>query len=312
MSIVNVPTIRLTRKTFQSGYVLILISAILTALAHVLAKPLVDNEIGFEINPVVLAACIYMINGAFFTPFTRKSTPIVLLGGKNIALLAIIGISEGIALITYFIGLKGSTAANASIFSNSEMIFSLLIVTIAFKEVLKKNEIGPFTMIIIGMLVLPIGYDVYSHGMTFSNLVMSDILIIVSGVFYAFNVTICRYISNSIDSKRIMQVISFTSGACAVLALVAFHIPVDVEMSSFGSIAMFAIGGTGIASVLFVVSLRMIGGARTVLLFSTNSAFGIIFAAVILGETITMVNMGSLVLTFGGIYLLKNKLGNKH
>lgn len=312
MSIVNMRQIRLTKKTFQSGYILILVSAVLTSLAHVLAKPLVDNGTGFEINPVVLAACIYMINGAFFTPLTRKSAPIVSLGGRNIALLAVIGVSEIIALTTYFIGLKGSTAANASIFSNSEMIFSLLIVIIAFKEILKKNEIGPFAMIIIGMLILPIGYDMYSHGMVLSNLVISDMLIIISGIFYASNVTICRYISDTIDSKRIMQIISFASGACAVLALAAFHIPVDIEFESLGPIAMFAIGGTGIASMLFVVSLRMIGGARTILLFSSNSAFGIIFAAVILGETVTTVNMLSVSLTFGGIYLLRNKLGSKH
>lgn len=312
MSVVNMRQIRLTKKTLQSGYILILVSAVLTSLAHVLAKPLVDGGTGFEINPVVLAACIYIINGAFFTPFTRKSTPVVLLGRRNVALLAIIGVSEIIALTTYFVGLKGSTAANASIFSNSEMIFSLIIVIIAFKEILRKNEIGPFAMIITGMLILPIGYDMYSHGMTLSNLVVSDLLIIVSGIFYASNVTICRYISGTIDSKRIMQIISLTSGACAVLALIAFHIPVDVELDSLGPIAMFAVGGTGIASMLFVVSLRMIGGARTILLFSSNSAFGIIFAAIILGETVTIVNMLSASLTFGGIYLLRNRLGSKH
>ncbi len=304
--------ISISKNSFQLGYTLILISATLAALVHVLAKPLLDNQTGIEIHPVALAVCIYIINAAFFTPLTRKSQPITSLGKRNHALLVVIGVSEVIALITYFFGLKESTAANASIFSNGEIVFSLLITMVVFKESLQKKEFGPFLMILLGMMILPLAYDFYAHGMAISDLVIGDFLIIVSGTFYALDVMLCRYLSEKLDSKRITQMVSFVSGAFAVGVLVIFHIPFDVQLANLGPIAMFAIGGTGFSTMLFLVSLRMIGGVRTILLFSTNSVMGVLFAALLLGETITIMNVISVALTFGGVYLLRSRLGGKH
>ncbi|MEO9310595.1 MAG: DMT family transporter [Nitrososphaera sp.] len=289
-----------------------LISATLAALVHVLAKPLLDNQAGFEIHPVALAACVYIINAAFFTPLAKKSKPIATLDRKNLLLLSVIGILEVTALITYFFGLKESTATNASIFSNGEIVFSLLIAMILFKESLHRKEIGPFAMIMFGMTILPIAYDFYVNNMLLSELVLGDLLIIASGVLYALDVMLCRYLSDKIDSKRITQIVSLVSGTFAVIALVVFHIPFNIQLINLGSIALFAIGGTGFATMLFLISLRLLGGVRTVLLFSTNSVIGVIFAAIMLGETITAVNWVSVSLTFVGVYLLRNRLGAKH
>lgn len=300
------------RNSFNLGYTLILISAVLAALVHVLAKPLLDNAGGFEIHPITLAACIYLINAAFFTPFTKKSLPVLSLGKKNIVLMIILGVAEVIALILYFFGLKESTAANASIFSNGEIVFSLLVAMVIFKENLQRRELWPFVMLIIGMMILPVSHDLYSAGMSLSRMVMGDILIIFSGLFYALDVMLCRYLSDKIDSKRITQMTSLVSGVFAVVAMIVFNAPFDIEPISLGPIAIFAIGGTGLATVLFLVSLRFIGSVRTILLFSTNSVFGVIFAALILSEAITIVNVISVALTFAGVYLLRQRLGAKH
>lgn len=294
------------------GYTLILISAVLAALVHVLAKPLLDGYTGIQIHPVALAACIYMINGVFFTPFTKKSVPVFSLGRKNLLLLTVIGVSEVVALITYFYGLKDATVANASIFSNGEIVFSLLLTMVIFKENLRKHELWPFVLMIIGMMVLPVSYDLYMNGLEPSRLVIGDFLIILSGTFYALDVVLCRYISGKIDSRRITQITSIVSGVFATIALIVFNIPFDIAPVSLVPIAVFAIGGTGIATMLFLVSLQFIGGVRTVLLFSTNSIFGVVFAAMFLSESISIINMISVVLTFTGIYMLRKRLGNKH
>ena len=52
----------------------------------------------------------------------------------------------------------------------------------------------------------------------------------------------------------------------------------------------------------------MIGTVRTVLLYSTTAMFGVIFSGIFLGETITMLDIISLALVLGGIYMLRNKL----
>ena len=70
------------QKSTQLGYILIITSAIFYAFVHVIAKPMLGDSIITEdgldqiqgINPVVLAACIYILNGMFFTPIAKKST----------------------------------------------------------------------------------------------------------------------------------------------------------------------------------------------------------------------------------------------
>ena len=65
-------------NSVQLGYVLIIISSILYAFTHVIAKPKLGDSsttndvLNQGINPIVLAACIYMLNGLFFTPIARK------------------------------------------------------------------------------------------------------------------------------------------------------------------------------------------------------------------------------------------------
>ena len=52
----------------------------------------------------------------------------------------------------------------------------------------------------------------------------------------------------------------------------------------------------------------MIGTVRTVLLYSTTALFGVIFSGIFLAEAITMLDIVSLALVLGGIYMLRNKL----
>ena len=295
------------------GYAVIITSAALFALTHVIGKPLFeDPNVAVEINPIALVATIYIINGLFFTPLSKKSGPLKNVGRKNIALIALIGIFEVSALISFFFGLKDSTAVNASIFSNGEIIFSLIISITVFRERLQRKELTPFFMIIFGMMILPISYDFWSHGMAVSDLMIGDLLIILSGLFYAIDVNICKYVSNRVSSHRITQLVSFTAGGFALAMLVALQMPYNVTWEHLPSIGAIGIFGIGLASVLFLISLRLIGAVRTILIYSTTSVFGIIFSAIILSEQVTPINIVSIVTVMTGIYFLRKRFGDEH
>ena len=295
------------------GYILIISSAALFALTHVIGKPLLeDANFGIEINPIALVATIYIINGLFFTPLAKNAEPIKNIGRRNLILITLIGIIEVSALISYFFGLKESTAVNASIFSNGEIIFSLLIAITIFKERLHKKELTPFFMIIFGMMILPISYDFWLHGMALSDLVIGDLLIIFSGLLYAIDVNICKYVSDRVSSNRITQLVSFTAGGFALALLIAFQIPYEITWEQLAPISLIAILGTGLATLFFLISLRLIGAVRTVLIYSTTSVFGIIFSAIILAEQITLINIVSIVTVMTGIYFLRKRFGEEH
>ena len=281
-----------------------------TALVNSIAKPLIDagGYQSIEISPIMLAAMIYLINALFFTSLTKNSTSIKSIGRRNMFFLAIIGIAEVSALITYFFGLKDSTAINASILSEGEMIFSLLIAITVMRERLRRKELTPFAMIVVGMIVIPVGFDLYNNGFMFSNLIFGDALILLSGLFYALDINLCKLLSKKMDSRRLIQLTSLFSGIFALSLVAFFNIPFNIDWSQIPSIVILSIVGTGIASLLFIVALRLIGAVRTVLLYSSSTAFSVIFSSAFLGEQITLANVVSVILVIGGIYFLRKKL----
>ncbi len=290
---------------------MVIAAAALAGLIHAVSKPLLSGSgpTISEINPVTLAAIIYIINGLFFTPIRKKNNSVSHISKKNWIMLAIIGITETAALITYFFGLKESTAVNASILSNGEIVFSILVAITIFREKLKKNEVGPFSMIIVGIILLPIGFDLYQNGFILTELVFGDLLILFSGVFYAIDVNFSKIISHRLDAKRITQMGSLVGGGFALCLLFAFQIPFDVSLSQIPRIAVVGLFGTGFATFFFIIGLKLIGAVRTVLIYSSTTVFGMIFAGLFLQESITIQNVFSFILVAIGVYMLRNRLG---
>jgi drug/metabolite transporter (DMT)-like permease len=285
-------------------------SAAFTGLTNTFAKPLIEIEgpQTMEISPIVLVAMIYLINALFFTPFTKNSVPVRTIGRRNMFFLALIGIAEVSALMTYFFGLKETTAVNAAILSEGEMIFSLLIAVTILRERLRRKELTPFAMIILGMVIIPVGIDLYENGFTLSNIVLGDFLILISGLFYAFDINLCKYVAKRLDAKRITQISSLVSGTFALGFMLMFNVPFNVEWAQVPNIVLLSIIGTGLPAFLFIIALRLIGAIRTLLIYSSSAAFGVIFSSIFLGEAITIANVVSITLVMGGIYLLRNRL----
>lgn len=298
-------------KSNYFGYTIILSAAALAALLHTISKPLLDSSISgiTEINPITLAAIMFLFNGLFFTPIKRKTESKGALGRKNIFILVVLGILEISAIITYFFGLKDSTAVNASILTNGEILFAILIAVMIYRDRIEKKEMPPFSMIITGIILLPIGYDLYRTGLVVTDLVFGNLLLILSGVFVALDINLCRYITDKIGPKKITQWVSFIGSGFAFLLILIFQIPFNIDPQQLPSIAIIGLFGTGMTTFLFLISLRLIGTVRSILLFSTTSVFGVIFASIFLQESITLTNVTSIILVSAGLYMLRNRLG---
>jgi drug/metabolite transporter (DMT)-like permease len=182
---------------------------------------------------------------------------------------------------------------------------------LVFKERLRIKESIPFTMIIIGMMVIPIGNDLFQNNFSLGHMVTGDLLIILSGVLYAVDITLCKYIGDRFDTKRVTQVLSFISAGVAVSLIAIFQIPMNVDLAQLPGIITLSIFGTGLSTLFFLMALKIIGTVRTVLLYSTTAVFGVIFSGLFLSETITTTDIFSLGLVLVGIFLLRNKLAGK-
>ena len=292
------------------GYLVVVIAATLEALRQILSKALLvpNDQMTAELNPVIVCFFIFIINGLFFSPFTRNSDSIKKIRKKDLLFLTLIGIAESAALITYFFGLHDSTALNASVLNNGEIMFSILLAIVIFRERLQKMERIPFAMIIIGMVILPIGYDFYSNGITMSKIVFGDVLLLLAGLFWALDINMSHHISSRVGSKRMTQLVSFLAGLFALCLILGFQIPFKIDIMHMPSIAIIGIVSIGMTNVLVITGLKLIGAVRTLLIYSINSAFGVVFSGVFLHESITLSSIISVSVAFLGLYLLRNRL----
>ena len=224
------------------GYYLIILASALAALVHVISKPMLENsENVMPINPIVLVFLVYFIGGIFFTTIAKKTDSISKFGKKDWMFMGAIGIAEVAALIAYFYGLSTSTAVNASIFSNSEMVFALVIGMMVFREKLRIKECIPFSMIIIGMIAIPIGNDLFQNNFKLGEMLTGDLLIILSGILYGIDITLCKYVGDKFDARRVTQIVSFICAAVAISLIIIFQIPMDVDLMQIPSILLLSI-----------------------------------------------------------------------
>jgi len=292
------------------GYIIAILAAAFAAIPDVIPKPLLEEDgLQGSLDPVMFVFLIYAISSLFFSaPFTKNKNPIRSIKAISIILLVLLGVAEASATLAYSIGLKETTASNAAVLGNSETIFTIFIGMMLLKERLKKSEILPFVVIIIGTAVFPVFSDLISHGMNFSDFLFGDSMIVLAGLFFCIGTFITKHVSEKIGSQRIMQIMSFSGGMFMFALLFIFQVPFEIDLAHLPLISIISICGIGLSGFCFIIALKLIGAVRTVLIFSANTVFGLIYSMAYLGETLTLFNLTSVILVIAGLYFLRTRI----
>lgn len=289
------------------GIVLTLAAASMEALADVIPKPLMADTQILPASPLLIVFLIYIVNGAIFTPFTIKSKPLSKFSIKPLYALTALGIVEVLSTIFFLYGLKDTSAINASILGNSEIVFGVIIAMIVLGERIKRKEILPFMLIGFGAILIPFGTDI-SDGGFMTNFVVGDLMILISGLFLGIVMTMYKRMGDKFDSRRIIQYTSFVGAAVALGCILVMGIPFELDPTHLPTILITGVIGIGMPVFFILIALRYIGAVRTILVFSTTTIFGVMFANLLLGETISMANVGAMGIVIVGTYLLRNRL----
>ncbi len=294
---------------YTLGFGLATAAAMLGGFSDVLPKPILEgNDFFSGLNPIAMVAVLYIINGLVFTGISKKKNPVKDTGRRNFWLIVVIGLVEITATTTFYFGLKETSAVNASILGNTDIIFTAVIAVIFLREILKRKELGPFSLIIFGSVMIPLGLDLNENNFQLSGLVFGDLLIIMAGLFYGIEMNIFKYVSERVDSKRILQIISFVGGGAALSVVFLFQLPINLRVEDLPVLLTTGIFGIGLSVLFIVMAIKHIGAVRTILIFSTTTLFGIFFSYVILGEEIIAPHFVAFAMVFMGIYLLRKKV----
>jgi drug/metabolite transporter (DMT)-like permease len=285
-------------KSKRFGYSYALLSALCFGSVSTLAKPTLD-----AINPLVLTCVIYLISAIALTPATLNKK----VSFQKNDLLLIMGVSIAgavIAPLLFFYGLHLTSASNTAVISNTEIVFTVIIAILFFKE--KTSRIG-----YVGLVMVTVGAMVITSNLKFSdsylNLDVGSILIIGSSLFWAIDNNISKIITQRIDILKIAQLKSGIGGTILLGVIFAANIPVLIPSNEIPFVLLLGIVGFALSLFFFLKALYIIGVVKTIVIFATSSVFGLIFAVLFLHEQLSIYQIASICVMILGIYMIARK-----
>jgi len=297
----------------SAGFMFAILAAAFSALPNVIPKQLMDeHSVDNSIipNPLMLVFVIYVVNSLLFSPIRRTKTK------KNsektnkttIVLLVLLGVVEASGTLSYTFGLQETSATNASILVNSETVFAILLGIMIFREKLSRKEMFPFLLIVIGSIIIPISVDIQHNNWQLSDFMMGDLFIVMAGFFYCLDTFIAKKISDTVKTRHIVHVMSCTGAIMSLFLMLLFEIPFDISLEQISVMSIVGFLGIGVTMMFFVMALRLIGAVRTVLIYSTTTVFSIVYSAIMLSETISILNIISAGTVLFGLIVLRNRI----
>lgn len=305
---------KLKSPTISVGFLFAILAAAFSALPNVIPKQLMDASSNDYVtpDPLMLVFVIYVANSLLFSPIRRRRNK----SGKTkikkntLILLILLGLAEASGTLSYTVGLEETSATNASILVNSETVFAILLGIMIFKERLQRTEILPFLLIVFGSILIPMSSDLYHNDLKLSELMIGDLLIVMSGFFYCLDTFIAKKLDDSVKIKQIVHVMSCTGAILSLVLMVLFEVPFFVTIEQITIMSLVGFLGIGLTMMFFVIALRLIGAVRTVLIYSTTTVFSIIYSIVVLSEPLTIVNAVSASTVLVGLIALRNRVGS--
>lgn len=285
-------------KSKSFGYSSAILSALCFGSVSTLAKPTLDT-----INPLVLTCVIYLISAITLTPATLHKKA----SFQKKDLLLILGMSitgAVIAPLLFFYGLHLTSASNTAVISNTEIVFTVIIAILFFKEKISSVGYVGLSMVIVGTMIVTSNLN-FSD--SYFRLDVGSILVIGASLFWAIDNNVSKIITKRVDILKIAQLKSGIGGTILLGVVFATNIPVLLPANEIPFVLLLGIVGFALSLFFFLKSLHIIGVVKTIVIFATSSVFGLIFAVLFLHEQVSVFQIFAIGVMILGIYLINRK-----
>lgn len=284
------------RTNILVGYSCAILAAAFFGSVSTVSKPVLAT-----VNPVLLSSLVYIISGLTFTPIAQKTERTKV--SKKYYYLVLISATIGAAAapIMFFTGLKLTTASDTALLSNGETVFSILFALLFFKEKLKRVGYGAVALILVGVFIVTTNFHFESSLMQFNS---GNILVIAATALWGLDNNISKIITRHIHVSRLVQLKSLIGGGISLLAVLLMEIPFNIQQSQIIPIILVGVFGFAISLYLYLHSIKRIGVVKASSLLSMSAVFGLIFAIVLLHETVGIYQLIAVVIMVTGVYFM--------
>ncbi|MFQ6128983.1 MAG: DMT family transporter [Thermoplasmata archaeon] len=280
--------------THHTGYVSALSSAILFGLLASLSKIALR-----DLHPLIIAGMIYLIAGLALSPRSMKRR----MERKDLGIVLLVAIS-GVVLapILYIWGLSISTAVNASLLGNTEVLFTVLIAFVFLGERAQRRDYLAMLLLVIGAFVITTNLEF--RGITLAEMVVGNVLIILGCLFWGIDNNLSKILSERNDILQLVSLKGLIGGSAVLTFSVVMRVPFNITVDVVPYLVGIGLLSIAASVSLFLYALRQIGAMKTGVIFSTSSLFGALFAFLILSESVSVLQLGAGLLMILAVYLL--------
>jgi drug/metabolite transporter (DMT)-like permease len=272
------------RQRHLMGYLSVLFAAVLFGSVFSLAKvPLTT------IDPLALTAIVYTISGLALIPFAKGSFKFE--RRDDYFYVLVITIFGGIlAPVLLMYGLQQTAASTAAILTNGEIVFTIALSSIFFGEK-PRGRVGLFAVVLVVIgLIIATTEDLQALE-TIVQLNAGNIMILASMFMWAIDNNVSRRLTSTASPAKIAMVKSLAGGLVMIMVVLALgkgNIITAIKFDIWILIVGMSIAGFGGALLLFLEGIKRIGTVKTMSMFSLTPIFGIVIAALGLGESINV------------------------
>jgi drug/metabolite transporter (DMT)-like permease len=250
-------------------------------------------------TPAAVSAWGFLISGLILVPYKPKTLP----GRKSLPYVVFFGLlGAALGPVLYQYGLSSTTAVNAALLSNGEVLFTALIAFGVFGERLSRKQLGFGMLIIAGIVAVSTNLEL--SGIQFLQGLVGNLLILASTLAWSAENNLIVNATQRFGAGLISKFRNIIGGALVAAIAASLGIGLGVPPEAWVPLAVLALSLAG-TSFFAIAALGKIGAVRTILVFSTTSVFGALFALVVLGEQMTAVQLSGGAAIMVGVYLFQ-------
>jgi drug/metabolite transporter (DMT)-like permease len=225
-------------------------------------------------------------------------------------MLVVAVIGMGLNTVLWQNGLKLSTATNAALISSVSPIFALTMVLASGQETLVLWRLAGL-LLAMGGVVLVIQTDGFS--LSGAN-VLGDILILGCAVTWAlYNVSAVPLLRAYSPLKVTAWAMLLGSASMAAFGSIGVQSwdTSRASLEAWGGLAFAITFGTVVAQTLWTRTVRSIGASATMIYSYLNPVLAVVFAAILLGETLSPTQAAGAALVLVGVGLSTRRRPNR-
>ncbi|MCE5175008.1 MAG: DMT family transporter [Bacteroidales bacterium] len=265
----------------KSKYNIAIIKAILAAVLYAISTP-ASKVFLKEIPPMMMASFLYLGAGVGMSlmgiirhenrrrekepNLTKKERP------YTIAMVAL----DIAAPIFLMFGLKMTTAANASLLNNFEIVATALIALFIFKEKINKRLWFAIILITLSSIILSVKD---ANSFSFS---IGSVLVLLACVCWGLENNCTRKISTK-DPLQIVVIKGFGSGFGSLMLALAFGEQIR-NVAYIPAVLILGFFAYGLSIYFYVYAQRELGAAKTSAFYAIAPFVGVMLSFLILGE----------------------------